>query len=116
MKNRMVVWRIICRTGGEDGFELRRRLWLRGILQQARDEGDREFLRDLLLQLLRERFDPLPPETDERVDRASAPDLESWTENLIVAGTVDEVFAPNRQCLAAGWNGVGNSKPLASTT
>jgi len=72
-------------------------------------------LRDLLLLLLRERFGPLPPETDERVGRASAPDLESWTENLMVAGTVDEVFAPNRQCLAAGWHGVGNSKPLAST-
>ena len=70
-----------------------------GIVQRARDEGiergieqgERTLLRRLLL---RRRFGLLPPEADERIARASARDLEAWAENVLNAGTLDEVFDP----------------------
>ena len=76
---------------------------VRGIVQRARDEGHDEGRvegrvegeRTLLQRLLRRRFGLLTPEAAARVERASIPDLESWAENVLDAGTLDEVFAPN---------------------
>ena len=35
------------------------------------------------------------PKPEERIDRASTRDLESWAENVLDAGTLDEVFDSN---------------------
>ena len=71
----------------EEGIE-------RGIEQgmhRGRVEGERALLR----RLLRQRFGLLSPDTVERVDQASARDLESWAENVLDAATLDEVFDSN---------------------
>ena len=70
-----------------------------GIVQRARDEGKQQGIeqgeRTLLRRQLRRRFGLLPPEADERIGRASTRDLESWAENVLDAGTLDEVFDSN---------------------
>ena len=65
----------------------------------GREEGKRQGIeqgeRTLLRRQLRRRFGLLPPEADERIGRASTRDLESWAENVLDAGTLDEVFDSN---------------------
>ena len=80
-----------------------------GMFQKAREEGMQQGIeqgmyrgrvegeRALLRRQLRRRFGPLSPETVERVDQASARDLEAWAENVLDAGALDEVFDPNHQ-------------------
>ena len=73
--------------GIEQGIE-------RGIEQgmyRGRVEGERALLR----RQLRRRFGPLSPGTVERVEQASPRDLEAWAENVLDAGTLDEVFDSN---------------------
>ena len=57
-------------------------------MEQGRVEGERAVLE----RLLRRRFGRLPPATARRLDRASPEDLEAWAENVLDAGTLDEVF------------------------
>ncbi len=74
-----------------------------GIVQGARDEGMQQGVnrgrvegeRALLRRQLRRRFGPLSTETVERVDQASARELEAWADNVLDAGTLDEVFDSN---------------------
>ena len=78
-----------------------------GMFQRAREEGMQQGIeqgmyrgrvegeRALLRRLLRRRFGPLSPETVERVEQASPRDLEAWAENVLDAGTLDEVFDSN---------------------
>ena len=78
-----------------------------GIVQTARDEGIQQGLsqgreegieqgeRTLLRRQLRRRFGFLAPEADARIGGASSRDLESWAENVLDAGTLDEVFDSN---------------------
>ena len=66
----------------------------RGV-QQGMNRGRVEGERALLRRQLRRRFGPLSPETVARVDQASARDLECWAENVLDAGTLDEVFDSN---------------------
>ena len=73
--------------GIEQGIE---RGMSRGM-NRGRVEGERALLR----RQLRRRFGVLSPETVERVDQASARDLGSWAENVLDAGTLDEVFVSN---------------------
>ena len=66
-----------------------------GMFQRAREEGMQLGERKLLRRQLRRRFGLLPAEADERIGRASTRDLESWAENVLDAGTLDEVFDSN---------------------
>ena len=59
----------------------------RGI-EQGRAEGERAVLE----RLLRRRFGQLPPEAAERLRRAPEAELEIWADNVLDAGTLDEVF------------------------
>ena len=79
-----------------------------GVIQRARDEGielgmdrgRRRGLRDgriegeraVLGRLLQRRFGRLTPKVVERLERASADDLEAWADNVLDAGTLDDVF------------------------
>ncbi len=63
----------------------------RGIergMRQGRAEGGRAVLE----RLLRQRFGGLSPEAAERLRRAPEAELETWADNLLDAGTLDEVF------------------------
>lgn len=57
-------------------------------MQQGRVEGERSVLE----RQLRRRFGQLPVGTVRRLDRASSADLEVWADNVLDAGTLDEVF------------------------
>ena len=71
-----------------------------GVIQRARDEGIEQGMergrvegeRAVLERLLRRRFGELPPETAERLGRASAADLETWAENVLGAERLADVF------------------------
>ena len=71
-----------------------------GVIQRAREEGVQQGMergrvegeRAVLERQLRRRFGRLPPATARRLDRASPADLEAWAENVLDAGTLDEVF------------------------
>ena len=63
----------------------------RGIergMRQGRAEGGRAVLE----RLLQQRFGRLSPEAAERLRRAPETELETWADNLLDAGTLDEVF------------------------
>ena len=64
-------------------------------MQQGMSRGRVEGERALLRRQLQRRFGSLPPEAVERVDQASAHDLESWADNVLDAGTLDQVFDSN---------------------
>ena len=68
--------------GRQEGME-------RGV-RQGRVEGERAVLE----RLLRRRFGRLSPGAAERLNRASAADLETWADNVLDADTLDEVFRP----------------------
>ena len=57
-------------------------------MQQGRVEGERTVLE----RLLHRRFGILSPEIAQRLDQASAANLEAWAENLLDADTLDDVF------------------------
>ena len=71
-----------------------------GVIQRARDEAKREGLnqgmergaRTVLERLLRRRFGLLPPRIAQRLKQASASDIETWTDNVLDASSLDEVF------------------------
>ena len=74
----------IVQRGREEGIEV------------GREEGIEQGERTLLRRQLGRRFGLLPREADERIGRASTRDLESWAENVLDAGTLDDVFDSNR--------------------
>ena len=69
----------------------------RGIVQgreQGMRQGRAEGERAVLERQLRRRFGRLPPEAAERLRRAPETELETWADNVLDAGTLDEVFRP----------------------
>ena len=70
-----------------------------GLNQRARDEGRQEGVRlgraeggrAVLERLLRRRFGTLPPTVDARLGGASEAELEAWADNVLDAGTLDDV-------------------------
>ena len=46
-----------------------------------------------LSRLLERRFGPLDPAVTERLQKASATELERWADNILDASTLDEVFS-----------------------
>ena len=79
-----------------------------GVIARARDEGMQQGMqqgmrqgrvegeRAVLERQLRRRFGFLSPEVVERLDQASAADLETWAENVLDAQTLDDVFESSR--------------------
>ncbi len=71
-----------------------------GVIQRAREEalqrgmqqGRVDGERAVLERQLRRRFGHLPPGAAQRLDLASQADLESWADNVLDAGSLDEVF------------------------
>ena len=57
-----------------------------------RERTMREGVLATLSRLLERRFGPLPPAVTERLQKASPAELERWTDNILDARTLDEVF------------------------
>ena len=56
-------------------------------------EGKLEGMRELLLRLLRAKFPPLPAQAEQRVGAASETQLQAWSDRVLGATSLDEVFA-----------------------
>ncbi|MDU9049366.1 MAG: Rpn family recombination-promoting nuclease/putative transposase [Candidatus Electrothrix sp. Rat3] len=67
--------------------------FLKKYFDQGRQEGRQEGEVRLLLRLLRKRFGDLPGWAEERLRRASSAMLENWSERILTASTLDEVFS-----------------------
>ena len=57
-------------------------------LKEGRKEGEAA----VLLRLIIRRFGPQGPEVAERLKKASSANLESWADNFVEAGTLEDVF------------------------
>ena len=53
----------------------------------------REGRAETILRLMTKRFGPLPPETKDRVRSATLHELERWTDRILDAKTLADVFA-----------------------
>ena len=67
--------------------------YLRRIREEGRQEGRREGEAEMLLRLWRIRFGNLPTDTVARVHAADPETLLHWSERVLTAATLDEVFA-----------------------
>jgi predicted transposase YdaD len=61
--------------------------------QEGHQEGRREGEVEMLLRLLRLRFGPLPPDAIARLQAADPETLLHWSERVLTAATLEEVFA-----------------------
>jgi len=50
----------------------------------------------MLKRQMKKRFGALPDEVLQRVDTASVSELDAWGENLLDAGTLEDVFVTPR--------------------
>ena len=64
-------------------------------IQKGRQEGRQEGERAILERQLQRRFGLLPDGVVDRLNRASAADLETWADNVLDVDTLDRVFEPN---------------------
>lgn len=67
--------------------------FLKKYVNQGRQEGRQEGEVRLLLRLLRKRFGDLPGWAEERLHQASCGMLEIWSDRILTASTLDEVFS-----------------------
>ena len=61
--------------------------------EEGRQEGRQEGEARVLLRLLRLKFGPLAPETEERVRSADADRLLVWGERVLTAESLQDVFS-----------------------
>jgi hypothetical protein len=66
--------------------------WNRQIREEGRQEGRQEGEALVVLRLLRLKFGPLAPEVEEQVRSADAARLLSWSERVLTAERLQDVF------------------------
>ncbi|MCI5150045.1 MAG: DUF4351 domain-containing protein [Candidatus Electrothrix sp. MAN1_4] len=70
--------------------------FLKKYFDQGHQEGRQEGELRLLLRILRRRFGELPSWTEERLRQASSAMLETWSERILTASTLEEVFSEQK--------------------
>lgn len=80
------------REGREKGLEEGRAEGRAEGREEGREEGRREALAAVLMKQLTRKFGPLPPDIPARIGEAGAEQLERWTDRILDAGTLAEVF------------------------
>ncbi|MDU9049897.1 MAG: DUF4351 domain-containing protein [Candidatus Electrothrix sp. Rat3] len=66
---------------------------MKSFLKKYFDQGRQEGELRVLLRQLRRRFGELPSWAEERLRQASSAMLETWSERILTASTLDEVFS-----------------------
>jgi predicted transposase YdaD len=66
--------------------------WNRQIREEGRQEGRQEGEARVVLRLLRLKFGPLAPEVEERVRSADADRLLEWSERVLTAERLQDIF------------------------
>jgi hypothetical protein len=67
-----------------------------GLLQHTRDEGIQQGIHqegvNILTRLLKKKFGSIPEDAETRISQADSEQLLEWSENVLTAETVNEVF------------------------
>ena len=71
--------------------------FLKKYFDQGRQEGRQEGELRLLLRQLRKRFGELPGWVEERLRQAPSGMLETWSERILTASTLEEVFSEGKR-------------------
>lgn len=66
--------------------------WNRKLREEGREEGRQEAAAQVLLRLLRLKFGPPAVETEERVRSTDADRLLEWSERVLTAESIEDVF------------------------
>jgi predicted transposase/invertase (TIGR01784 family) len=66
---------------------------LQAARQEGRQEGQQQGRAAVLARLLQLKFGPLSESTQQRLDQADEARLDVWTERILSAQSVDDVFA-----------------------
>jgi len=66
--------------------------WNRQIREEGREEGRQEGEARVVLRQLRLKFGPLPSEIEERVRSADAGRLLEWSDRVLTAGHLEDIF------------------------
>lgn len=61
---------------------------------EGRVEGRVEGEASLLTKLLTTKFGPLPDTARSRLASATIPEIEAWAERVLIANSLEQVFAP----------------------
>jgi predicted transposase YdaD len=69
------------------------RLYIEKVTRKAKNEGVQEGEQKILLRQLARRFGALPEAVTARVMRASGEELERWSDRILDAASLDDVFA-----------------------
>lgn len=68
------------------------RSWTHQWKAEGKQEGLKEGASVILLKQLQRKFGTLPPETQQRLQAATADQLETWSLNVLDVNTLTEVF------------------------
>lgn len=72
--------------------ELKQTRFYQDIFKEGKAEGKMEGERKILRHMLIKRFGALPDWAEKGMAEASSRQLENWSERLLDAGNLDEVF------------------------
>ena len=84
------------KEGLEEGLKEGLKEGVKEGLKQGVEQGAQQGRAQMLKRLLKKRFGALPGEVLQRIDTASASELDAWGENLLDSGTLDDVFVISR--------------------
>ena len=63
-----------------------------GLLQHSHDKGMQKNGVITLRRLMKKKFGEVPKDAEERIEKADSDTLLVWSENVLSAKTIDEVF------------------------
>lgn len=66
--------------------------WEERTLRKGVKRGRAEALRQVLTELLTQRFGSVPDDVSERIRRADTPTLERWVTRVLPAASLDDVL------------------------
>ena len=79
-------------TAGQQLIEQGRKEGRKEGREEGREEGVAEGERRVVRRVLEARFGPLPSEAQAKLECATGAQLERWSERLLTAATIDDVF------------------------
>ena len=66
--------------------------WTVGARQEGMQQGMQKYGVTALLRQMKKKFGEIPKDAEERIEKADSDTLLEWSENVLSANTVDEVF------------------------
>ena len=72
--------------------------WTEGFERKGLMQGREEGYGALVARQLTRRFGPLPAEVQTRVMQATSVQLEGWSDRLLDAATLEDVFSGEQLC------------------